>query len=98
VAVGRCVDRSLSLFLFCVQQNDVEDKTLHRPGYTDTLKRHHKTKAKTGLFYFVPIETADVSSTAIRNRLALGQDVSDLTGSKVARYLYDHHLDALFKK
>jgi len=34
----------------------------------------------------------DISSTAIRNRLAAGRDVSDMLHPGVANYIYTHNL------
>jgi nicotinate-nucleotide adenylyltransferase len=45
----------------------------------------------TGIF-LVPAHTRDVSSTAIRARLAAGQPIDDLVPAAVARHILAHHL------
>lgn len=42
--------------------------------------------------YHVEASTRDVSSTAIRSRLAAGQPIDDMVPARVARYIRTHHL------
>ena len=42
--------------------------------------------------FLVPAHTRDVSSTAIRERLAAGQSIQDLVPPAVTRHIYKHHL------
>jgi len=42
--------------------------------------------------FLVEAQTRDVSSTAIRERLAAGQPIDDLVPAPVARHIFTHHL------
>jgi nicotinic acid mononucleotide adenylyltransferase len=42
--------------------------------------------------FLVEAQTHDVSSTAIRERLAAGQPIDDLVPAPVARHILTHHL------
>jgi len=57
-----------------------------RPGYSDQVKEVVDTEKGKSLF-FVTNDTEDISSTQIRNNLALGQDITHLTFPSVADYL-----------
>lgn len=40
----------------------------------------------------IPTPLIDISSTIIRQRVAVGEDVSDMVGEAVARYIYEYSL------
>jgi len=67
-----------------------------RPGFSRQIQRPAKS-AQSGRFYLVPTETQDVSSTAIRKKLAAGVSVASLTGPGVASYIVEKGIDKLFQ-
>jgi len=54
-----------------------------RPGYSQIVRGHLASSGKEKDIYFVPQDTEDVSSTKIRQRIANGESVHDLTYSSV---------------
>lgn len=65
---------------------------ISRPGVTEVgLDAKHPGSTGTGI-YHVEARTRDVSSTAIRARLAAGESIDDVVPAAVARHIGAHHL------
>jgi nicotinate-nucleotide adenylyltransferase len=45
-----------------------------------------------GRVRFIEMPPVDASSSAVRQRIARGEDVTELVGARVARYIEQHHL------
>jgi len=58
-----------------------------RPGYSEPLQKLINCNSKMKELFFVSKDTEDISSTLIRERLAEGKSVDDLTFKSVAEYL-----------
>ncbi len=54
-----------------------------RPPHADVLAQPHR---------MVPLPMLDISSTEVRHRIAVGQDIADLVPPEVARYIETHRL------
>lgn len=59
-----------------------------RPGYAID----NSAPMPTNVTYLADAPLSDISSTMIRRRIALGQDISNLVPHKVAEYIHTHNL------
>ncbi|MED9820763.1 MAG: nicotinate-nucleotide adenylyltransferase [Christensenellales bacterium] len=81
----RRIDEVIRLCAFCVAMRPGEDDALTRSLADDWRTRGAQVA-------FLPAARMDVSSTAIRERLAAGETLAGLTSACVERYIREHGL------